>query len=1215
MSVTAREGLPVLSILARRGPLQDAIDAEWFAAGEAAGWIEKTAGTPSSSYSLAGRLVVSQSGWGLLEVPNALVRGLFAAMHEPGIELPPGPKDQFDAHISVFHKSEIEQLGGPEKINERGKVFRYQIGPIQTVDPAGWPEMSAVYFVRVMSPELKRLRVSYGLDPLPKGHNFHITIAVRRKGIHATGPVSKAASADAALGASLIAGAAAGSIGNIFLDRARHKKKDRDMLDAAISGAMLGAALGGIAHLGTHAAIGAVRKYSPRSFGTSLPEDALSHPHDPTTGRFTPTFRTTPVVRTPVSRIDFQSPVPSYDVMHVETPTLEGMISHNYKDAPGGFAGAVDRAIKAQGPIPGTTYGGTSFTAKDLAEPITVQHVLGLPPTLGGATMTEPLHSLDRGNRPLIFVRSNASPAIIEHELTHAALDILPGHSGAQMTPRQPSSQGDFEEFKAYTEHTSELIPRVADIKRQYVAAHPGEDVNTMEEAEKALRWWHDHQGRHAPPGGAKIETSHQQSWDFWERDHGPDDPFWDQVKRMMMQVVDVGKPGDHAKVAAAIAGIAKWGETTSTHTHTDPTGRTMDVHRLIALVAGRPTERLPLAEININRSRKTGFSPRRYAATDPTFPGILDEEGQLLDGRHRIARLRDAGESHGVFRRATAADLDAVTVPPVPVKAADFAPGLPSRSDLGPLDQLQAGQLLDYVVQRHAAQRAGLHHDIRFGNKDLGLFSWAAPKGVPAPGQKHLALQQPVHRHEYRDFQGEIPAGSYGAGTVKTYTKGQVLITGATPDGIHFTTAHERHPERFSLIRTGGKDSKNWLLLNTTPREPVPYEKVRYKNIPPEQVEPALKAMQEGDTAEAKIDGASQLVRLVGGHAEALSFRTSKQTGRPIFHTERLFGGRPKIPVPKHLEGSILKGEVYAARPDEGTGGRTGPQDVTTLLNSSIGRSLQLQKERGLTLRNMLYDVQQYGQTPIDPAVTPRHERQQMLEEILAHLPADKFHLPEPAHGPEAAQQLWDRIRSGKHPLTEEGIVLHPKVGIPQKMKLTDEHDVVLRGTFPGAGKRQATVGGFTYSHTPTGPVAGKVGTGLSDALLAEIARDPSAYVGRTARLGALQKLPSGALRNPVFLSLHEDYNAPTKAAGVLDDLKRAKAESDRKNYPGKHAILRRLVAAHPEHFAVDSTDGRFAGLTHLPTGFRIHAPRSLGLQATGTLPAAPSRKAAAAP
>jgi hypothetical protein len=182
--------------LARR----EADDAgDYYQVGQAFGLLTKAASSrPVASPVLHGRLIVPQTGWALLTVPNALVRGLFDAMDETGIELPPGHKGgPFTAHVSVMTGDEVKKLGGPEAISERGHPFNYQLGPIQSVEPSGWDEMSRVWFVKVISPELKALRKSYGLTPLPNGdHNFHISIAVRRKNVLNQGPVSKAAAAD-----------------------------------------------------------------------------------------------------------------------------------------------------------------------------------------------------------------------------------------------------------------------------------------------------------------------------------------------------------------------------------------------------------------------------------------------------------------------------------------------------------------------------------------------------------------------------------------------------------------------------------------------------------------------------------------------------------------------------------------------------------------------------------------------------------------------------------------------------------------------------------------------------------------------------------------------------------------------------------------------------------------------------------------------------------
>lgn len=59
-----------------------------------------------------------------------------------------------------------------------------------------------------------------------------------------------------------------------------------------------------------------------------------------------------------------------------------------------------------------------------------------------------------------------------------------------------------------------------------------------------------------------------------------------------------------------------------------------------------------------------------------------------------------------------------------------------------------------------------------------------------------------------------------------------------------------------------------------------------------------------------------------------------------------------------------------------------------------------------------------------------------------------------------------------------------------------------------------------------------------------------------------------------------------------LIDRLRKAKKESDRKNYRAKHKILRELISETPSDFCIDSSRGGMAGLTHRRTGFRIHMP-----------------------
>jgi hypothetical protein len=459
---------------------------------------------------------------------------------------------------------------------------------------------------------------------------------------------------------------------------------------------------------------------------------------------------------------------------------------------------------------------------------------------------------------------------------------------------------------------------------------------------------------------------------------------------------------------------------------------------------------------------------------------------------------------------------------------------GLPDPKQYGDLSQLQAGQLVNWIIQRHHARRAGPHYDIRFGTPDTGLFSWAARKELPQPGKKILAVQQPLHEHSYGQFEGEIPAG-YGAGTVKKHDEGRILLTKVEPGKIHFTVAHRRYPERYVLVKpTSGKGvgarPTNWLLMNTTPTKPLPFAKEHYKSVPAEKIEPLLQNLQPGSSVQAKIDGALTLTQLLKDKLEVLSYRTSKVHGGPLLHTERTFHNIPNVEIPKQYQGSVLKGELYAQQHKNQA---VNPQILGGILNSSLGKSLDTQKANDIGLKQMVFDVQQVGKKPVDFKKVPYAERSKTIRDILSSIggPDAKqvksvLHVPEEAKSPQKALRLYQEIASGKHPATEEGIIIHPPLGKPMKSKLFDEHDVHIRGFFPGQGKwLDRGVGGFVYSHEPKGPIVGEVGTGLNDAMRMEFFNNPHEYVGRKARVRHTGMMRSGALFQPSLIALHEDY------------------------------------------------------------------------------------------
>jgi bifunctional non-homologous end joining protein LigD len=169
-------------------------------------------------------------------------------------------------------------------------------------------------------------------------------------------------------------------------------------------------------------------------------------------------------------------------------------------------------------------------------------------------------------------------------------------------------------------------------------------------------------------------------------------------------------------------------------------------------------------------------------------------------------------------------------------------------------------GQALIFVIQKHAASH--LHYDFRLEMEGV-LKSWAVPKGPSLdPTQRRLAMMVEDHPFDYRDFEGIIPPGNYGAGTVIVWDEGTYHPIEDFPDkksqekhllrqlregSLKFVLNGKKLKGEFALVRTNGMGENSWLLI-----------KHKDKYATKEDITQKDKSVQSGKTIE-KIAASSK--------------------------------------------------------------------------------------------------------------------------------------------------------------------------------------------------------------------------------------------------------------------------------------------------------------------------------------------------------------------
>ncbi|MGH2969063.1 MAG: non-homologous end-joining DNA ligase [Solirubrobacteraceae bacterium] len=444
------------------------------------------------------------------------------------------------------------------------------------------------------------------------------------------------------------------------------------------------------------------------------------------------------------------------------------------------------------------------------------------------------------------------------------------------------------------------------------------------------------------------------------------------------------------------------------------------------------------------------------------------------------------------------------------------------------------------YVVQEHHAR--SMHWDLRLEH-DGTLASWAVPRGIPPdPKRNHLAVRTEDHPLEYLDFEGEIPEGSYGAGTMRVWDRGTYELHKFREDEVMITFHGERLQGRYVLFRT---DGKNWMIHRMDPPQDADREPM------PERLEPMLARTgvlppEDGRWAyEIKWDGVRAIGYVTGGR-----LRLASRNGRDI---------TPRYPELRELgralgsEEAVLDGEVVAFGED----GRPSFQRLQRrmhLTSDSVVRRLARSEPVAYVIFDLLYLD---GRSLLGLPYAERRER-------LLALGLDGPVWQTPAHRVGDGAALLEATRAQGL----EGIIAK-RLDCPYtpgrrspywlKVKNVRRTDVVIGGWLAGEGNRSGRLGALVVGYHDEGGdlrYAGRVGTGFDGrelerlgALLAERARADSPFAGRqppkqtrfvepelVCSIEYSEWTQASTLRQPSYKGLRDDVD-PAAVRGPGED------------------------------------------------------------------------------
>jgi bifunctional non-homologous end joining protein LigD len=362
------------------------------------------------------------------------------------------------------------------------------------------------------------------------------------------------------------------------------------------------------------------------------------------------------------------------------------------------------------------------------------------------------------------------------------------------------------------------------------------------------------------------------------------------------------------------------------------------------------------------------------------------------------------------------------------------------------------------FVVQRHDARR--LHYDFRL-ERDGALASWAVPKGVPMePGEQHLAVHVEDHPLDYADFEGEIPKGEYGAGSVEIWDRGTYELVEEKKNGGLTVRLHgEKLQGTWALVpaRLSG-DPKNWLILRKREDGAAERSGRRYQPMLATLAKEFSKG--KGWLYEVKWDGYRAIAYLRGGEAELVS-RNGKGLTERFPTVARALARAVKTPD------CVLDGEVCALDED--------------------GRATFSAMQQGRPDTKYIYVVFDLLELEGEPLLDlPLAERRARLEKLIDRRSAD-------VQVSEAFEDGEGLLRAAQEQRYEGVIAKRAdsryepgrRTGQWLKLKTHNTQEFVIAGYTRGQGRRSGSFGSLVLGTYEGGVLryVGNVGTGFTDA------------------------------------------------------------------------------------------------------------------------------------